>query len=94
MQTTPDQLLVPSPNVLARSVGDELVLLDLESELYFGLDPVAAAMWSAICEQGNVRAAHGALMSMFDVDELVLWADLDELVVQLVEKQLLRVAEQ
>ena len=94
MQTSPDSMLVPSPNVLARTVGDELVLLDLQSELYFGLDQVAAAMWTAICEHGNVQAAHGALVEMFDVDEDTLRADLEELVGQLVDNQLLRVADQ
>ena len=93
MQTSPDSMLVPSPNVLARSVGDELVLLDLQSELYFGLDQVAAAMWTAICEHGSVLAAHGALVEMFDVDEDTLRADLNELVGQLVDKRLLQLAQ-
>lgn len=31
--------------VLARRVGEEIVILNLESGVYFGLDPVGARIW-------------------------------------------------
>jgi hypothetical protein len=76
---------------MARSVGDELVLLDLDSEVYFGLDPVGAAMWKAVCELGSLRAAHRALGDTYEIDEDTLWSDLQEIVGELVEKRLLQV---
>ena len=33
-----------SPQAMARTVGDETVILDLASGTYFGLDPVGARM--------------------------------------------------
>ncbi len=41
------QFLVPS-QVRARTVGGEIVLLHLESGVYFGLDPVGARAWQLI----------------------------------------------
>jgi len=39
--------LSSAENVLTRKVGDELVLLHMGTEIYFGLDPVGVAMWDA-----------------------------------------------
>ena len=43
------RLSVP-PQVMSRLVGDETVLLDLESGMYFGLDGVGQRIWKAIGE--------------------------------------------
>ena len=40
-----DRVLVSS-QVVAREVGNETVLLDLESGTYYGLDPIGARMWN------------------------------------------------
>jgi hypothetical protein len=89
MTVPPQARLEPAQSVLTRPVGNELVLLNLKTEMYFGLDPVGAAMWVAICESETLSAAHSALQDMFDVDANELGADLQELVQQLVDQQLL-----
>ena len=43
------RLSVPT-QVMSRLVGDETVLLDLESGLYFGLDGVGRRIWESIGE--------------------------------------------
>ena len=37
-----------SSQAISRAVGDETVILDLESGAYFGLDPVGAQLWALI----------------------------------------------
>jgi hypothetical protein len=69
----------PSPDVLARSVGDELVLLDLASEQYFSLDPVGAAMWEVVVEAPTLIEARDALLEDWEVPAEELAADLLEL---------------
>ena len=66
-----DKVTIPT-QVMARTVGDETVILDLASGTYYGLDPVGARMWqlmtdgqtlAAICDDaaGRVRGdARGA----------------------------------
>ena len=40
-----DSLSIPS-QVMARTVGDETVILDLASGTYFGLDPIGAVSYT------------------------------------------------
>jgi hypothetical protein len=35
---------------MARTVGDETVILDLANGTYYGLDPVGARMWQLMSE--------------------------------------------
>ncbi len=91
MQVSVETLLYPSENVLTRKVGDELVLLRMDTEIYFGLDPVGVAMWEAICEAGTIIRAHEALAPLYDVDAAQLLSDLQELTDQLVDKGLMTI---
>lgn len=45
-----DQQIRLSDNVLMQKVADEAVLLDLDSQSYFGLDPVGTIIWEGISE--------------------------------------------
>jgi hypothetical protein len=48
------------PGCLATSLGEEVIVLDLESGVYYGLNPVAACVWSRIsypCSLGELVAA-------------------------------------
>ncbi len=89
MNVPSDAKLAPAESVMTRTVGAELVLLNLETELYFGLDPVGAKMWKAICEAGSLSGAQTVLQDVYDVDHARLGDDLRELVEQLVEQKLL-----
>lgn len=91
MPVPPDARLAPAESVLTRPVGDELVLLNVETEYYFGLDPVGATMWDAICEAGTLNAAVTTLQGAYDVEPATLASDLQELAEQLVEQKLLDV---
>ena len=67
-------------HVVTREMEGELVLLDLESGSYFGLDPVGARIWAHLSEGASLEATHTALMDEFDVEASVLESDLLELV--------------
>ncbi len=89
MNVPSDAKLAPAESVMTRTVGGELVLLSLETELYFGLDPVGAEMWKAICDAGTLAGAQAVLQDVYDVDHARLGDDLRELVEQLVDEKLL-----
>jgi hypothetical protein len=44
-------------DVLVRELQGELVLLNLKSETYFGLDEVGTRMWSVLTSTPSIRAA-------------------------------------
>lgn len=74
--------------VLNREVDGQMVLLDLDSEQYFGLDEVGAVMVHHLTTE-PFDTAIGSLEAAFDVDPARLRADLDDLVATLLDAGLL-----
>ncbi len=55
--------------VLVRQLQDEMVLLDMASEQYFGLDPVGICVLEAIRLGSDVDGAVAAVLEGFDGTE-------------------------
>jgi len=87
---TSTHVAVPD-HVLFREIDGEAVLLDLESERYFGLDPTGTAMWKAIVARPALGDAVGDLLALYDVDRSALERDLVELTARLVGHGLLEI---
>src|SRR5262249_34144919 len=54
--------VVPSPNVLAAHLGDESVLLDLDTKHYFRLNETAAVAWRALEHSLSIEGIIRALV--------------------------------
>ena len=78
-------------NVMFRELEGESVILDLDSESYFGLDEIGTRMWLALNKSDSVEAAYEALLGEYDVDADELRGDLSELLERLVTAGLLKV---
>jgi hypothetical protein len=79
------------PDVLVSEVGGELVMLNLASEGYFGLDAVGARLWAALTTSDSIQKAHDTLLEEYDVTAEQLRRDLEELIGRLVEQGLVEV---
>jgi hypothetical protein len=79
---------VPS-HVLVRFLDKEAVLLNLESERYFGLDETGARMWQLTTSAPNIETAYHQLADEYDVDGETLRDNLSELLEKLTENGLL-----
>ena len=66
------------PDVLFRVVGEETVLLNLNTELYLGFDTVGTQMWNALTQAGSIQDAYEALLKVYEVEPVRLRGDLDE----------------
>ena len=84
-----DSKLTVPPQVISRLVGDETVLLDLESGLYFGLDNVGQYIWEAVSAGKNLGEASDAVVSEYSVDKVQAEADVIEFASTLVARGLL-----
>ena len=73
------------PGVIVRQVADESVILNLETEHYFGLDPVGRRVLEALTDSRDVRSAVATLIREFEVDEPTLQRDVIDLVTDLEE---------
>lgn len=76
-------------NVLIRFLDQESVLLNLETERYFGLDAVGTRMWQVITVAPTVESAVAQLLEEYDASEERLRADLAKLLEHLQENGLI-----
>jgi len=67
----------------------ESVLLNLETERYFGLDETGTRMWQVATSAPNVEAALLQLQDEYDAQPEILQSNLTELLGRLVENGLL-----
>ena len=84
-----DSKLTIPPQVMSRLVGDETVLLNLESGLYFGLDGVGQRVWESVSEGKNLGDTVGVIVAQYEVDEEQAAADVLEFARTLIERGLL-----
>lgn len=66
-----DKVSIP-PQVMTRTVGDEVVILDLATGTYFGLDPVGARIWELLGEGKTLAEVCDRMIEDYEVsrDEL------------------------
>jgi ornithine carbamoyltransferase len=79
--------------VFAQKVDDEMVLLDMNSENYFGLDEVAATIWQAMQENESLEDVLEVLLEQYEVEKDVLEKDLFAFVEKLKKSGLVEVKE-
>lgn len=86
-----DRVRVPD-GVLISRLQEESVILNLDSERYFGLDDVGTRMLSVLSTSDSIEAAFESLREEYDVDGQVLRQDLLELVESLVQQGIIELA--
>ena len=85
-----DRAAAPT-HVLVRLLDRESVLLNLETEQYFGLDETGTRMWQLVTGSPNIDAAYHELLAEFDVEPEMLRSNLMDLLSRLVDSGLLQV---
>lgn len=75
-------------SVVHRTVGDQMVLLNLATEQYYGLSEVGADMIKRLVSQPFEQAIQ-ALIAEYDTDPDRIRADVEALVASLLEARLL-----
>ena len=80
-----------SSEVLCQEVSGEMVLLDLNSEAYFGLDATGTRIWQLISETGDLQSAFDNMLAEYDVEEDQLHREFTDLVAQLADEGLVSI---
>ena len=78
-------------HVMIREVNGESVLLNTETEIYFGLDSTGTRMWQLLTNSPTIESAYGTLAGEFEVEPETLRAEFADLVGQLIQHGLLHV---
>ncbi len=88
--------ILPHPDVVWREVDGEVVLLNVVTGQYFGLDPVGSQVWILLQSAGpqgaNLHTLCALVTAEFEVDSPTAEQDLTALINDLLVQQLLVVA--
>lgn len=76
--------------VLVQHVADEMVLLHVESGVYYGLEPIGTRMLDLACELPDADTVVDQMVEEYDTTAEVLHRDLQRLLDDLAEKGLVR----
>lgn len=80
MNLTLSQTVTVPLHVMARTVGEDVVILDLQTGMYFGLDSVGARAWSLLTERRSIRETCEIMLEEFAVEREQIEMDILELV--------------
>jgi len=88
-----DDRLTPSEHVVVRELGGEIVMLDMQRGMYFGLNGVGTRAWTVFAAGGSLRDAKDALLAEYDAPPSVVQPELLRFAAELCEHGLCHVAE-
>ena len=83
--------VVASDQQVACDVGDETVILNLKDGVYYGLNPVAAAIWRSLQEERRIREIRDILTEEFEVEAETCTEDVFALLTQLLSWELVEI---
>lgn len=83
------RMIVPE-HVLYRNLNGESVVLDLNSEMYFGMDEIASRMWEVLAASPSIKEACQILQGEYDIEPQILEQDLMDFIHKLVDHGLVQ----
>lgn len=86
-----DKVAIPAA-VMAREIGGETVILDLDGGTYFGLDAVGTRIWQLLGEGKTLAEVCDAMIAGYEVSRSDIERDVIALAESLRERQLIVVA--
>lgn len=81
-------LLVRREDLIAQEIEGELVMLDMKSGHYFGLDPIASAIWKHMDQPISFKNVCQKLMQEYAVSEEQCIEDVSMFLNDLLDKEL------
>jgi hypothetical protein len=82
MAVTLDTPVVVTRELLVSALGEEKVILDMDTGLYYGLDDVGARVWDLLREPRTPREVCDRIEEEYEVDRALLETDVLRLVRQ------------
>ena len=82
------KITVPD-GVLVQELQGESVLLNVNTENYYGLDEVGTRMWAVLSEAPSIADAIDTLLDEYEVERATLESDVSDLLIELLEKKLI-----
>ena len=84
-------VIVAKKEQVSSALAGEAVILNLESGVYYGLNPVGASIWNLIQKPTSVREIRDAILEEYNVDFDECDRDVKALLEQLQEQGMIEV---
>lgn len=81
---------IQNKSIVQSKIGEEVVMLDMDSGFYFGLNSVASVIWGLLADEIGFETLIDQLMAQFDVERSICEVDTQELLDQMLEKNIIR----
>lgn len=81
---------IQNKTIVQSKIGEEVVMLDMESGFYFGLNSVASVIWGMLAEEIGFEQLIDQLMAKFEVERSLCESDTQELLEEMLEKNIIR----
>ncbi|NLX08713.1 MAG: PqqD family protein [Chloroflexi bacterium] len=88
---TGQSIIVAVKDQIFSELDDEIVILNLQQGMYYGLNAVGSRVWKLIQEPQTVDAIRDTLLQEYDVAPEICEYDLFELLHDLADKRLIEV---
>lgn len=79
-----------TPEVISSKIDEEVILMSIEADSYFGLEPVGSRIWELLSKQpASVDELVTSLMEEYEVDEATCRDDVQQFLDDMSAKKLI-----
>lgn len=78
-----------SPEVLFSKIDDEVIIMSIEADSYFGLEPVGSRIWELLEQPATMDELVSQLVQEYDVNEAECRQDAQDFVTEMVARGLI-----
>ena len=89
MNLQPEDQFIVAEDILSQQVHGETVLLDLNGDVYFGLNEVGTKVWTLLQSRHTLASLVTDLHASYEVSTIELEADIKALIGDLLNEKLL-----
>lgn len=83
--------IVVSKDVVSCDLGGETALLEMNEGVYYGLNELGTVIWELIQKPITLQEIVDSIIDQYEVDQKICFADLTELIEQMVENKLVEI---
>jgi hypothetical protein len=88
---TEDNYIKRNKEVFASEIDEEVVMMNVDTGRYYGMDTVGSRIWELVAEEIQVKDVIETLMEEYDVSEEQCKSDVLEFLNELYENKLIQV---
>jgi hypothetical protein len=86
-----DVRYVRSKQIVESKIADEVVMLDMDSGFYFGLNSVASDIWTMLENPISVGEIVVSLLAQYEVDQATCNAETKEIIEEMLKHRLVQI---